>query len=298
MDNPEFRCGYAAIVGRPNVGKSTLLNYLLGSKLSITSRRPQTTRHRMLGIKTTPEYQVIYVDTPGIHRGPTRVLNRYMNREATRALLDVEAVVFLIEALRWTTGDAEICAHLRDLSVPVVLAINKVDRAIPRQSLLPFLQRVSQEMKFDEIVPVVARRGENTDRLEALIVQRLPKSGPLFPADQVTDRSERFLVSELIREKLTRKLAQELPYQLDVHIEQYMEATGLLNISAVVWVEQESQKAIVIGHKGHVLKSVGYEARQEIERLVDRRVFLRLWVKVKEGWSNSESDLKTLGYGH
>ena len=296
MTAPGFRCGYIALVGRPNVGKSTLLNRLLGQKISITSKRPQTTRHRILGIKTLGTAQFVYVDTPGLHRYAGRAMNRQMNREATRALQEVDVVVFMVEGLRWTEDDDLVLKELASVSRPVVLAVNKVDLISDKQSLLPGLQSLSQKRDFAQIIPLSASKGQNVAELEAVIESLLPESGPFFPEDQVTDRSERFLVAERVREKLFRKLGKELPYGLTVEIERFRRERNIIHIHALIWVERQSQKAIVIGQQGRVLKEVGREARTEIESLLDSRVNLKLWVKVKEGWADDERALRSLGY--
>ena len=296
MTAPGFRCGYIALVGRPNVGKSTLLNRLLGQKISITSKRPQTTRHRILGIKTLGTAQFVYVDTPGLHRYAGRAMNRQMNREAMRALQEVDVVVFMVEGLRWTEDDDLVLKELASVSRPVVLAVNKVDLISDKQSLLPGLQSLSQKRDFAQIIPLSASKGQNVAELEAVIESLLPESGPFFPEDQVTDRSERFLVAERVREKLFRKLGKELPYGLTVEIERFRRERNIIHIHALIWVERQSQKAIVIGRQGRVLKEVGREARTEIESLLDSRVNLKLWVKVKEGWADDERALRSLGY--
>ncbi len=297
MDKSRFRCGYAAIVGRTNVGKSTLLNRLLGQKISVTSRKPQTTRQRLLGIKTTSSYQVIYVDTPGLHQHDNRALNRYMNRVASNALLGVDVVIWLVEAMRWTDMDAQILERLSVRPTTVLVGVNKIDRVIPRKKLLPFLDVISKYSIAREIIPLAARRGENAQRLEEVVVRYLPEQDAIFPEDQITDRSDQFLAAEFIREKLIRRLGQELPYRLNVQIEQSIEQGQLLHVDAIVWVEKTSQKAIVIGERGQVLKDAGSAARKDLERLFDRQVFLRLWVKVKEDWSDDEQALPRMGYG-
>ncbi|MFZ0254638.1 MAG: GTPase Era [Gammaproteobacteria bacterium] len=297
MDKSRFRCGYAAIVGRTNVGKSTLLNRLLRQKISVTSRKPQTTRQRLLGIKTTSSYQVIYVDTPGLHQHDNRALNRYMNRVASNALLGVDVVIWLVEAMRWTDMDAQILERLSVRPTTVLVGVNKIDRVIPRKKLLPFLDVISKYSIAREIIPLAARRGENAQRLEEVVVRYLPEQDAIFPEDQITDRSDQFLAAEFIREKLIRRLGQELPYRLNVQIEQSIEQGQLLHVDAIVWVEKTSQKAIVIGERGQVLKDAGSAARKDLERLFDRQVFLRLWVKVKEDWSDDEQALPRMGYG-
>jgi len=291
-----FRCGYIALVGRPNVGKSTLLNRILGQKISITSRRPQTTRHRVLGIKTLPHAQMIYVDTPGIHDFNGRAMNRYMNRTASSVLADVDVVVFLVEGLRWTADDELVLKKLAQTGSPAILAVNKIDVLETREMLLPGLQALAEKFPFAEIIPVSAHKGDNIETLESCIETLLPEGPPLFPEDQVTDRSVRFLAAELVREKLFRKLGRELPYGLTVQIEQYRSEPGITHIHALIWVERDSQKNIVIGKGGRVLKEVGREARQDIEDLIGNKVNLKLWVKIKEGWADDERAMQSLGY--
>jgi len=294
--NTGYRCGYIALVGRPNVGKSTLLNRILGQKISITSRRPQTTRHRVLGIKTLPHAQLIYVDTPGIHDFNGRAMNRYLNRTASSVLADVDVVVFLVEGLRWTADDELVLKKLAQAGSPVILAVNKIDMLETREALLPGLQALAERFPFTEIIPVSARKGDNIATLESCIEALLPEGPPLFPEDQVTDRSVRFLAAELVREKLFRKLGRELPYGLTVQIEQFRSEPGITHIHALIWVERDSQKNIVIGKGGRVLKEVGREARKDIEDLIGNKVNLKLWVKIKEGWADDERALQSLGY--
>jgi GTP-binding protein Era len=289
--------GYAALLGRPNVGKSTLLNRLIGQKISITAPKPQTTRHVILGIQTLPEAQIVYVDTPGLHRQGKRAMNRYLNRAAASVLGYVDVVVFLIEALRWTVEDEDVLQRLTEFTGPVVLAVNKVDRIADKQRLLPFLSEIASKRQFVEVVPLAAINGDNVVALEQVIARLLPEQELLFPEDQITTSSERFLAAELIREKLTRLLREELPYALTVEIERFVEEGRLVRIHAVIWVERASQKGIVIGEKGATLREVGRQARQDLERLLDRKVFLETWVKVREGWSDDERALQSLGYG-
>ena len=291
-----FRSGYVALVGRPNVGKSTLLNRILGQKVSITSRRPQTTRHRILGIKTGAQVQAVYVDTPGLHRGGKRAMNRYMNRAATDALQDVDVVVFVVEGTRWTDEDELVLEKLRQVNCPVILAINKIDRVADKKALLPYLQQVSKHMDFTQIIPLSAKQGSQVGELEQAVESLLPESTPFYPEDQVTDRSMRFMAAELVREKLFRKLGQELPYGITVEIEQFKEEDGLFRINALIWVERDSQKAIVIGKQGALLREVGRESRIDMEESFGQKVFLELWVKVKEGWADDERALRSLGY--
>ncbi len=290
------RAGYVALLGRPNVGKSTLLNRLIGQKISITASKPQTTRHVILGIQTLPDTQIVYVDTPGLHRQTRRAMNRYLNRAAASVLAYVDVGVFLIEALRWTEEDEDVLQRLAEFPGPVVLVVNKVDRIADKARLLPFLQEVAGKRSFAEVVPLSALKGDNVAALERVIVQRLPAGEFLFPEDQITTASERFLAAELIREKLTRLLREELPYALTVEIERFVEEGRLVRINAVIWVERETQKRIVIGEGGAALREVGRQAREDMERLFDRKVFLETWVKVREGWSDDERALRSLGY--
>ncbi|MER2529380.1 MAG: GTPase Era [Candidatus Competibacter denitrificans] len=290
------RAGYAALLGRPNVGKSTLLNRLIGQKLSITAPKPQTTRHVLLGIQTLPEAQIVYVDTPGLHRQVGRAMGRYLNRAATSVLGYTDVVIFLVEALRWTEEDTAVLKRLADFSGPVVLAVNKVDRIADKSRLLPFLAEIAQKRTFAEIVPLAALVGDNVAALERSIITLLPVGDFLFPPDQLTTVSERFLAAELLREKLTRLLRQELPYALTVEIEHFVETERLTRIGAVIWVERETQKGIVIGEGGATLRQAGRQARESMERAFGRKVFLETWVKVREGWSDDEQALRSLGY--
>lgn len=291
-----MKAGFVALIGRPNVGKSTLLNHLIGQKISITSRRPQTTRHRIHGIKTTEEGQAVFVDTPGIHGSEKRAMNRYLNRTAGTALLDVDLIVWVIDRPAWLPEDDLVLERIKSAEVPVILAINKIDWLEDKGLLLPFLESAGERHAFAAMIPVSALKGANLEVLERTIMEQLPEGEPIFPDDQITDRSERFLAAEIIREKLLRSLGQEVPHALTVEIEQFKAEGALTRISAVIWVEREGQKAIVIGRKGEVLKKVGERARLDLERLLDGKVFLQLWVKVKEGWSDDERALRSLGY--
>ena len=293
-----FRCGYIALVGRPNVGKSTLLNRILGQKISITSRRPQTTRHRVLGIKTRASAQLIYVDTPGIHDYSGRAMNRHMNRTASNVLLDVDVVVFLVDGYKWLNDDELVLKKIASIDCPVILAVNKIDLLANRDELLPQLQQLSGKYSFEQVIPISATKGDNIDALESAIEKLLPQAPAMFPEDQVTDRSVRFLAAELVREKLFRKLGRELPYGLTVEIESFKSEPGITHIHALIWVERKSQKTIVIGRQGRLLKEVGIEARKDIEALIDGKVNLKLWVKIKEGWADDERALRSLGYTH
>ena len=297
-DTPEQakRCGYVAIVGRPNVGKSTLLNHLLGQKISITSRKPQTTRHQILGIKTEGNLQVVYVDTPGMHKARGRAINRAMNRAASAALKDIDVVVFVIDRYHWTDEDEMVLEHLANLSCPVILAVNKVDLVKDRDRLLPFLDEMVKKYPFAEVFPVSALRGHNRSGLEEAILRYLPESEHFFPEDQITDRSQRFMAAEIVREKIMRQLGDEVPYDVAVEIEEFRAEPRCWHISAVIFVEKDGQKAIIIGDGGSRLKLIGQEARRDMEKLFDTKVMLRLWVKVKGGWSDDERALRSLGY--
>jgi GTP-binding protein Era len=291
------RAGFAALVGRPNVGKSTLLNALLERKVSIVTPKPQTTRHRILGLLNRPTYQIALVDTPGIHDGHRRMLNQYMNRSASASLADADVVVFVVEALRFTDEDERVLARVKSAGRPTVLAINKVDRVKDKPRLLPYVEQLSKRHEFAAVVPLSALKHDNTARLPDAIAALLPEGPPMFPVEQVTDKSERFQAAELIREKLTLRLQEEVPYGLTVEIERQEELEdGRLAINAIIWVERPGQKAIVIGEGGALLKEVGRAARLDLNRLYGRRVHLELWVKVKENWADSAAALRSFGY--
>ncbi|OUS11790.1 GTPase Era [Gammaproteobacteria bacterium 53_120_T64] len=295
-EQAQQRCGYVAIVGRPNVGKSTLLNHILGLKLSITSRKPQTTRHNVLGIKTSDDCQLIFVDTPGIHTDQDKAINRYMNKAAQTAIRDVDVIIFVVDRLLWTDADKVVAEKLRGSTSPVIVAINKVDRIDDRAELLPHIETLQQLMPKAEIIPVSALQKKNLDVLEQQITEHIPEAGFLFPDDQITDRSERFLAAELVREKITRQLGAELPYQITVEIEAFEMKGHIRHINALILVEREGQKKIIIGEKGKRLKSIGQAARIDMERLFGSKVMLTLWVKVRSGWSDDERALRSLGY--
>jgi len=292
----DYRCGYVALAGRPNVGKSTLLNRFMGQKLSIVTAKPQTTRQQISGIKTTPKGQIVYVDTPGIHLAAKRALNRYMNRVARAALQDVDLVLLLIEAGRWSKQDEYVAKALEGSAVPVILVVNKVDRIADKSRLLAFLKNQVKTSRFAHVVLISAKNGDGVKDLEALILRQLPFSRPLFDEDQFTDRSERFLAAELIREQLMLRLHKEVPYALTVEIEEFKREPHLLRIGAVIWVERESQKQIVIGKGGDALKHIGMRARNALEELFEQKVFLRTWVKVKRDWSDNEKSLLQMGF--
>src|SRR5690554_1470315 len=299
MSETTQRCGYVAIVGRPNVGKSTLLNRILGQKLSITSRKPQTTRHQILGIKTEDDLQVVYVDTPGLHKDDKgKALNRFMNRTASEALRHVDLVVFMIDRTAWTEEDQLVLDKLEHLHCPVILAVNKVDQLKDKEALLPQLEELSAKRHFDVIIPISAQKGHNVERLEHEVESRIPEGVHLFPEDQITDRSSRFVAAELVREKLMRNLGDEVPYGTTVEIEEFKHDGRVLHISALILVEREGQKRIVIGDNGAVIKTIGRDARLDMEKMFDTKVMLNLWVKVKRGWSDNERALQSLGYRH
>jgi GTP-binding protein Era len=292
----DFRCGYVALVGRPNVGKSTLMNRILGQKLSIVTAKPQTTRQRIAGIKTMQQGQIIYIDTPGIHLAARRALNRYMNRIAQASFHEVDLILFLIEAGRWTKQDEHVARALESVNVPVLLVVNKIDLVAAKSRLLQFLEEEVKTDRFSKVFLISAKSGNGVDVLEENVLQALPFSRPYYDEDQFTDRSERFLAAELIREQLMLRLHQELPYSLTVEIEDFKRKEGLLRIGAIVWVERKGQKQIVIGKGGDVLKFVGTRARHALQMLFDEKIFLRLWVKVSRDWSDNERALRQLGY--
>ena len=293
MYNNITRCGYVAIVGRPNMGKSSLFNQILGSKLSITSRKPQTTRHRILGVKTFKNIQVIYVDTPGLHSDIPRMINHYMNRIALGALLDVNLIIFVIGP-RWDKQDILVLKQLQYIEVPIFLVINKTDQIKDRLKLLPLIKKASSLYSFEAIIPVSVKTGDQIESLEQKINELMPESPFYFPPEQVTDRSDQFLTAEIIREKLMRLLGQEVPYSLTITIVIFQRKEKILRISAVIWVERKGQKGIVIGKGGELLKKVGTTARIDIERLFNQKVFLQLWVKVKDSWLDSKCLLKDM----
>lgn len=304
----DFKSGFVAIVGRPNVGKSTLMNHILGQKLSITSRKPQTTRHKIVGIDSREKSQAVFVDTPGMHKKEVRAINKMMNRAASSALRDVNLVLFVIDADKWTQNDELVLEKLKNADMPVILIINKIDTFENKNSTLPLILEREKLMNFAEIVPVSALRGANLDHLRDTIEKYLPFQAPLYAMDQLTDRSERFLASEIIREKIMRQLGEELPYDLTVQIETFKTEDATLNektgrmkpactyIDATIYVDRASQKAIVIGDKGSKLKKIGMDARADMEKMFEEKIMLTLWVKVKGGWSDDERALKSLGY--
>jgi GTPase len=297
MAETAFRCGFVAVVGRPNVGKSTLVNALVGHKVSIVTSRPQTTRQRVIGVASGESSQLLFVDTPGMHRRERSTLNRLMNRSAQASLADADVVLMVVEAERWTGEDDDVLARARETGRPVILILNKVDRVRPRERLLPLLEEAAARGDFAAVVPVSAEHGDNLDRLRTLLEAAVPEGPALFPPEQWSDRDERFHIAEIVREKLMRRLREELPYGLAVEIERIAESVqGRLEVDAVVWVEREAHKAIVIGKGGEMLKAAGKAARVELKARFNRPVHLELWVKVREHWTDRDSDLSRLGY--
>lgn len=298
MKSDDTYCGFVAIVGRPNVGKSTLLNQILAQKVSITSKKAQTTRHRILGIDTEDNYQTIYIDTPGLHRDEKKAINRLMNRAASSTIGEVDLVLFVVEGTLWTEDDEMVFTKLIKSKRPVVLVINKIDLVKDKTLLLPHIEQLSQRMPFVEVLPLTARSAEQIPTLKKLVRNHLEPNIHFFPEDAFTDRSTRFMVAEIVREKLIRFTGDELPYSTTVEIEKYeLQPSGVVLIHALILVERESQKRMVIGKQGSKLKTIGQEARRDIEYLIDARVNLQLWVKVKSGWADDERALRSLGYG-
>ena len=292
----KFQSGFIAVVGRPNVGKSTLINELIGQKLSITSHRPQTTRHRIHAIDTNDNYQMVFVDTPGIHIGNKKAINAYMNRAASSTISDVDIIIWLIETGKWTREDNRVLEHINKTDIPVIICINKIDKLKSTDEVLPFIQLVGEKYQPNEIFPLSAFSKNHTKSLRKLILKYLPQRDAIFEPDYVTDRSEKFIVSEFIREKLMRHLEDELPYDLTVEIDKYQLDGNMQRIAATIYVDKLSQKTIVIGHKGEMLKLIGTEARKSVEGFLERKVFLQLWVKVSSGWSDNKKALASMGY--
>ena len=298
MKESKQHCGFVAIVGRPNVGKSTLLNQLLGQKVSITSRKAQTTRHRIVGIDTQGDDQIIYIDTPGLHIEEKRAINRLMNRAASSSIGDVELVIFVVEGTHWNEDDEMVAGKLKDCKAPILLVINKIDNVTDKTQLLPHIQEISQKINFLDVVPISAEKGEGVDIIKNIVKKHLPIGQHHFPEDYITDRSQRFMASEIIREKLMRFLGDELPYSVTVEIEQFKvdERTGMYYINGLILVERDGQKKMVIGNKGEKIKKIGIEARKDMQLFFDNKVHLELWVKVKAGWADDERALCSLGY--
>ncbi|KDN11048.1 MULTISPECIES: GTPase Era [unclassified Gilliamella] len=298
MTETTQHCGFVAIVGRPNVGKSTLLNQLLGQKISITSRKAQTTRHRIVGIDTQDNDQIIYIDTPGLHIEEKRAINRLMNRAASSSIGDVELVIFVVEGTHWNDDDEMVANKLKDCKSLVLLVINKIDNVTDKTQLLPHIQAISQKINFLDVVPISAEKGEGVDIIKDIVKKHLPEGEHHFPEDYITDRSQRFMASEIIREKLMRFLGDELPYSVTVEIEQFKvdERNGMYRINGLILVERDGQKKMVIGNKGEKIKKIGIEARKDMQSFFDNKVHLELWVKVKAGWADDERALRSLGY--
>lgn len=297
MNTQVTHCGFIAIVGRPNVGKSTLLNQLIGQKISITSRKAQTTRHRILGIDTQGLNQAIYVDTPGLHLEEKRAINRLMNRAASSSIGDVELIIFVVEGTHWTDDDEMVLTKLQAAKTPVLLAINKIDNLQDKAELLPHIQKLSGKMSFLDVVPLSAEQNYNVQTIADIVHRHLPEASHHFPEDYVTDRSERFMASEIIREKLMRFLGAELPYSVTVEIERFVtNERGGYDINGLILVEREGQKKMVIGNKGSKIKTIGSEARKDMQTMFETKIHLELWVKVKSGWADDERALRSLGY--
>ena len=291
-----FQSGSIAVVGRPNVGKSTLINELIGQKLSITSHRPQTTRHRINAVDTQKEYQMVFVDTPGIHIGNNKAINSYMNRAASSSFSDVDIIIWMVEVFKWTKEDARVLEHLSKVDVPVLLCINKIDKASTVDKILPFLEILSEKFNATEVFPISAFDRSDIKKFKDLILKYLPEQAAIFDEDFITDRSQKFVISEFIREKLMRNLSNELPYDITVEIERFELDGNLHRIAARIFVDKTSQKSIVIGQNGAMLKKIGKESRETIEGFLETKVFLELWVKVRQGWSDDKRALASLGY--
>jgi GTP-binding protein Era len=291
-----YRSGYAVLVGRPNVGKSTLLNRLLGQKLAITSHKPQTTRHRILGIRSEEEGQIVFVDTPGIHDRGEKAMNYYLNRTAHTALQHVDIVIFVVQALAWTQEDERVLSAIEQAGIPAIAVVNKVDLVPQKENLLPFLEMLAERHPFVEVMPVSARDGDNAETLAQSVLERLPEGEPIFPDDQISDRSERFFAAELLREQLIRRYHQELPYAVTVEIERFEEDNGRYNIGAVIWVERDNQRVILLGKGGLAMKETATAARMAMNDFFQTRVHLEVWIKVKKSWSSDQASLVKLGY--
>ena len=294
--NKSERSGFAAIVGRPNVGKSTLLNRFIGLKLAITSHKPQTTRHSIVGVKTRDDGQIVFVDTPGIHRRGSQAMNRYLNRTAKAVLSDVDVLLFVVQAGVFNREDKLVLKTVIESKTPVILVINKIDLLEDKEELLPYIAELKELYAFEDVMLVSAKNGKQVEQLENRVLQALPEGENIYPEDQLTDRSERFFAAELIREQLTRHYHQELPYATTVEIESFSEEEKLYRINALIWVERKGQKAILIGNKGEAMKKVGTMARKAMEKFLGKKVYLQLWVKVRESWSDDENALSRLGY--
>ena len=296
MENKTEKTGMVSLIGKTNVGKSTLLNQLIEQKVSITSRKPQTTRQRLLGIKTKGKNQIIYVDTPGFHQGHQRVLNKFMNKVALSSIDGVDIVLFVVDALNFSDPDRHLLKQISNGNNAVILVINKIDKIARKEELIPFVDEISKLFSFSEIIPISALKGKNIDILEKEISVRLPFGNHPYPKDQIADTSERFLASEIIREKCITRVGDEVPYRLTVIIDSFKEEETLITIDGTIYVEKKSQKGIVIGEQGKRLKSIGTAARKDLEKMLDSKVMLRLWVKVKKDWTNDQGAMNSMGY--
>ena len=296
MNEDKTKSGLVSIIGRSNVGKSTLLNHLIEHKVSITSRKPQTTRFRVLGIKTKGLCQAVIIDTPGYHRGQKRALNKYMNKVALSAMTGIDILLFVVEALKWKEEDQFLLQKILKGLNKVILVINKIDKLKQKDRLLPYIDQLTDKHDFMDIIPISALKGKNIKRLEKLILTNLPTAKHLYPEEQTTDMTEKFLISETIREKCIARVGQEIPYRIAVTIDQFEEKDLILLISAIVYVEKKSQKGILIGLGGKNLKSIGTSSRKELERTFQKKVMLKLWVKVKKNWTDNETIMKSMGY--
>ena len=296
MPQQSKKSGYISIVGKTNVGKSTLLNEILGQKISITSRKPQTTRHRLLGVKTIKDSQMIFIDTPGFHKNYKRALNRFMNKVASNAMTGVDVLIYVIDSLEWTKEDQDITNKMIDGYRNSILAINKIDKIKNKEELLPFIESISKLKKFSDIIPISALKNQNILSLIDSILIKLPGGNHVYPEDQVADISERFLASEIIREKCITRVGDELPYRISVSIDKFKEENNVTHIDATLFVEKKSQKGMLIGSSGNKLKSIGTASRLELEDIFETKVMLNLWVKVKSGWTDNEAMLSTMGY--
>lgn len=291
------KCGYIALLGQPNVGKSTLMNHILGQKISITSRKPQTTRTQVLGIKTTDNVQAIYVDTPGLHRQTKNSLNRYMNKAASGVINSVDVIVMMVSAEQWNDKDDWVLKKLETVEAPVVLVINKIDKLQRRDEVLPLIKQYSEKANFAEIIPISAKNPKDTAHFEKIVHQLLPEDARHYPDDQITDKSMQFMIAEIVREKIMRLTGDEIPYSVALEIEEYSVKGNIVHIGMLILVNRKNQKSIIIGKQGSRLKEIGCQARIDLEKMLDSKVFLRLWVKVKEGWTDNERALEQLGYG-
>ena len=291
-----YHSGYAVLAGRPNVGKSTLLNRLLGQKVAITSHKPQTTRHRIMGIRSEDDGQIVFVDTPGIHDRGDKAMNFYLNRTAYGALQDVDMVLFVVQAMAWTEEDERVLKAIKKTGIPTIAAVNKVDLVSKKEDLLPFMQDLAARHEFVEMLPVSAHDGDNVEALAKTVMQRLPAGEAIFPDDQISDRSERFFAAELLREQLIRRYHQELPYAVTVEIEHFEEQDGRYNIGAVIWVERDSQRVILLGKGGLAMKETATAARKAMNDFFQTRVHLEVWIKVKKSWSSDQASMVKLGY--